>query len=160
MFGFLRSGAWATILVVLGLVCLGVRSADLYAQTGPDAGVSAEELQMLAAEAARDTEASPDSAVNEGEKASINLKELLIKGGLLMIPIAVMSLVVVTVTLERAFVLRTSRIYPRAIRREVKSTIDDTATGTPQSFYEIAKKYPSAQVVLTILAAWIAFLIC
>ncbi|MEM7473785.1 MAG: MotA/TolQ/ExbB proton channel family protein [Planctomycetota bacterium] len=148
MVDFLRERGIASLAVgfaFLGILAIGSLA---WAQSDdepqdPNAGISAEELQVLAAEAAANDADIASGDSNGEEKGSINLKELLIQGGVLMIPIALMSLLVVTVTIERAYGLRSSRVYPRAVRREVKSTVDDTASGTPQGFYEVAKNHPS-----------------
>lgn len=51
----------------------------------------------------------------------IDLYSLLISGGFLMIPIGVVSLVVVTFTVDRMIGLRTGRLYPRKLRRSLRS---------------------------------------
>ncbi len=110
----------------------------------PQSGISNEELQGLAEEAARNRAANTPEEETEGQPASINLSDLLIRGGALMVPIALMSLLVVTVTIERGIGLRIAKIYPGSIRREVLAGVDDTAAGTPQSFFEVAQANPSA----------------
>ncbi|XZE36674.1 MotA/TolQ/ExbB proton channel family protein [Pirellulaceae bacterium SH501] len=51
----------------------------------------------------------------------IDLLSLLISGGFLMIPIGVVSLVVVTFTVDRLIGLRQGRLYPRKLRRSLRA---------------------------------------
>lgn len=111
----------------------------------PAAGLSQESLQRLAAEAANQADArplSPDPA--SVQRGSINFLNLLIEGGVLMIPIAVMSLLVVAVSIERAFAIRRARVFPRAVRRGVQQARTDVDSMPPPKLYEVARQNPSA----------------
>ncbi|MEL6497811.1 MAG: MotA/TolQ/ExbB proton channel family protein [Planctomycetota bacterium] len=53
---------------------------------------------------------------------------LAVKGGVMMIPIAICSLVVVTVVLERLSLLRVRRVVPPLFERELQSALDTRGT--------------------------------
>ena len=108
----------------------------------PAQGISQQDLQQLAAEAAANDVAAPDP--ESLDRGSIQFFQLLRDGGVLMIPIAIMSLIVLAVAFERFFALRRARLYPRHVRREVHRSISDTSAVTPQALYEVSQKYPSA----------------
>ncbi|MFK7735332.1 MAG: MotA/TolQ/ExbB proton channel family protein [Pirellulaceae bacterium] len=132
----------------LGLlaIALVLVSACQFAQAqngDPDFGISQAELQRMAAEQPASTEPAPPDA-DRVKKGSINFFRLLLDGGVVMLPIALMSLLVVAVSFERFYGLRNARIYPRGLRREVRSAIDDTGTVTPQGLFEQSQRAPSA----------------
>ncbi len=63
-------------------------------------------------EASDEAEAGPQSTVQPATRAEINLYDLLTRGGVLMYPIGLMSIVVVVFAVERAIALRRSRVLP------------------------------------------------
>ena len=135
------------ILVLLAPACLTSSAwaqEEFPAGIDPDSGMSQQELQQLAAQAVGDGTANvamPDA--QSLTRGSINFLNLLIEGGVLMIPIAVMSLLVVAVSIERAFALRKSRVFPKAIRRAVRFTQESSESVTPQELFDVAMRHPS-----------------
>lgn len=135
-----------TMLIAVALCALmfGVQQLA-YAQQGSDPmqGISQEELQRLAAEAARGSDAVAAPDAESLSRGSVPFLQLLLDGGILMIPIAIMSLVVLAVAFERFFALRRAKLYPRNIRKEVHRAIEDTDAVTPQSLFDVSQRYPS-----------------
>jgi biopolymer transport protein ExbB len=86
-------------------------------------------------------------------QSGINFLSLLMSGGWMMIPIAFMSVLVVTVTLERAFALRQGSIVPSRLIRGLQdlSAVDDRLD--PVAAYKLCQRYPSAaaSVIKTML---------
>lgn len=61
----------------------------------------------------------------QGDGAEINsVLELMRKGGVMMIPIGICSLIVVAVAVERAAVLRSGRVVPKNFRKELDRAMD------------------------------------
>ena len=60
---------------------------------------------------------APTEGVPQAAPKGINFLTLLTKGGWFMIPLAILSVVVVTISLERFLALRRERIFPPAIDR-------------------------------------------
>lgn len=109
--------------------------------SNPDSGVNQSELQRLAAEAAanRAAPAAPTPANLQG--STLNILELLRQGGGIMVVIGVISLLVVAVAFERLFALRRSKLFPRALRREVRRTCEESGPFHPQALFESAERY-------------------
>lgn len=138
----------ALAFLVLWVGCLATSGSvlgqsDATAPGAPEAGFSQEELQRLNAPSsdapAADTVAEPASFQN-----SLNFLALLIEGGPLMIPIAMMSLLVVAVAMERFVALRRSRLLPRALRREIRRAGDQPPRATMTVLYAACTRYRSA----------------
>ncbi|MEZ6135142.1 MAG: MotA/TolQ/ExbB proton channel family protein [Pirellulaceae bacterium] len=107
----------------------------------PEAGISQAELQELAAQAAQD-QATPTNA-NSNQRGSLNFLKLLIDGGTLMIPIAVMSLMVVAFALERMLALRRGNLFPAGLRREIRKASESSDSISPQGLFQHSENYPS-----------------
>jgi biopolymer transport protein ExbB len=55
-----------------------------------------------------------------------------------------MSLLVVAIGVERWYALRTSRIFPRRLRREIRRTAEDEFSVSPAELYRSAELFPSS----------------
>jgi len=76
--------------------------------------------------------------------AKFNLLDLLLKGGVLMIPIFLMSVVVVCLVIERFLNLRERKILPRALVDEL-GVLASSANGfDPKQAYRICQEFPSS----------------
>lgn len=75
--------------------------------------------------------------------SSVPILELLMKGGWLMVPILLMSLVVAAVAVERVLGLRRGRVAPRALLRRLRqlAALDDFE---PQTALAACARYPSS----------------
>lgn len=74
----------------------------------------------------------------------MNFLQLLIDGGALMIPIGLMSLLVLAIGVERWIALRSSKIFPRRLRREIRRAADDELQVSPAELYRTAELFPSS----------------
>lgn len=87
--------------------------------------------------------AAPSPVVKPPDK-SINIFSLFMAGGIFMIPITAMSVLAVTMTIERSLGLRKQRVLPD----ELVAALGQLATGTgnfdPRKAYRICQQYPSA----------------
>ncbi len=94
-----------------------------------------------------------EAEVQAAESPGIDLLSLVASGGKFMIPILLMSLLVVTLAVERLLVLRKNRIVPRKLRRELEELSDPTHQFNPASAYQACQEYPSpaARVVSAML---------
>ena len=104
--------------------------------------ISESELQSL-------TTATSSAAVGEGPMkrsglGGMSFLRLLVDGGALMIPIGLMSLLVVAVAIERWYVLRRNRLFPRRLRRDIRRSIEDEAEMSPGELYRAGEHFPSA----------------
>ncbi|PQO26288.1 MotA/TolQ/ExbB proton channel family protein [Blastopirellula marina] len=91
--------------------------------------------------------ANPSGALLEeklGDDDQLHLVALILKGGQMMIPIGLMSILVVTLAFERAIALRRGRIMPPALVEGLEDLQDSPAGFQPREAYRLCKKYPSA----------------
>lgn len=80
----------------------------------------------------------------DGDRPSgINLLSLFVRGGNFMIPIAVMSLLVVALAIERTLALRRRKILPRPLWNQLKRTSREVDTFSPTAAAALCDEYPS-----------------
>ena len=127
--------------VLLGLGLLFLCGSSVWAQESQDSKppVTQQELETLIAS----KEATTNTAATKPGLGGLNFLKLLVDGGALMIPIGVMSLLVVAIGVERSFALRSSRIFPRRLRRELRRASDDEITMSPAELFRTAELFPS-----------------
>jgi biopolymer transport protein ExbB len=75
---------------------------------------------------------------------SINIFKLLVQGGFFMIPILVMSIMVVTVVIERFIGLRKSKVLPSGLVAGLGKLGGPQGGFDPRSAYKLCQQYPSA----------------
>lgn len=78
------------------------------------------------------------------EIESINILDLLVQGGFFMIPILLMSLLVVTFTIERMLGLRRSRVLPDELVAGLGQLGGPQGGFDPRKAYKLCQHYPSA----------------
>ena len=93
-----------------------------------------------------DPTADPDlETVGEApELEGINVFRLLVQGGYFMLPIVLMSLVVVTFSIERFFGLRKSRVLPDDMVAALGQLGGPQGGFDPRQAYRICQQFPSA----------------
>jgi len=75
---------------------------------------------------------------------SINIFELAIAGGIFMIPIAGMSILAVTMTIERLLALRTQRVLPDRLVAGLGELSAGAGSFDPRKAYRLCQQFPSA----------------
>jgi len=129
---------------------------DEGATTGPAPMSDAEALAeaALATPEPEEDEAAedPDSAAAAGS-AKIDLWELAQRGGVLMIPISLVSLIVVTFGLERMIALRRRKVLPPVLFDGLTRLAGQKGGLDPRRAYALCKKHPStaSRVILDML---------
>lgn len=133
-------------------------AGDSAIEVAVDSAVAVDPVAMAEeALAEEDTSADVDGAGSEsagsGEPTRINLLDLLRKGGYLMAPIGLMSLIVVTFGGERFLGLRRRRVTPPALIRQLGELADRKGGLDPREAYRLCQRYPStaAKVIGTML---------
>jgi biopolymer transport protein ExbB len=150
----MRDAKWPKWIRCFGL--LGVMVLLSAATVAQENAPADDEKQVVNEAAINDlTKAEPaaEKPANSVMQSGINFLSLLVSGGWMMIPIGLMSVLVVTVTLERAFALRHGRIVPRRLVRGLQElgTVSDKLD--PIAAYKLCQRYPSAaaSVIKTML---------
>jgi biopolymer transport protein ExbB len=86
----------------------------------------------------------PAASAPAAKSKSINIFALAVAGGIFMIPIAGMSILAVTMAIERSLALRTQRVLPD----ELVSGLGELSTAAgkfdPRQAYRLCQQYPSA----------------
>lgn len=136
------------LVVSLWLVGSLAAVAQEAGQTDPSAALREAEAKAEAALAAEGADAE-STETNDPEalvvpEAEINLLELLWRGGYLMLPIAAMSLLVVTFGVERALGLRRHKVLPPELVSELGALAGRKGGLDPRAAYRLCQQYPSA----------------
>jgi biopolymer transport protein ExbB len=109
--------------------------------------------RALSEQTAGEAAAGQEGASADEPELTLPVLDLLWKGGWLMIPIALMSLIVVAVGLERLIALRRGRIFPRRLKYELEGY---AARGNfdPRHANQLCQRYPStaANIMRAMLA--------
>ena len=136
-----RVAAGLALFVLLG-------SPVARAQDGPQPIDAAEIRAMMNEEPAEAAETAADV-----EPSGIDLLTLMARGGSFMIPIGLMSLLVVTLAVERMVSLRRRRLMPPTLVREIEDLCEPIDRFNPTAAYHACLDYPStaARVVSSML---------
>jgi biopolymer transport protein ExbB len=89
--------------------------------------------------------AAPAAAGDATEKGkSINIFALAVAGGIFMIPIAGMSVLAVTMTIERLLALRKQRVLPDGLVDGLGEMSSPSGSFDPRKAYRLCQQFPSA----------------
>ncbi|MCA9148971.1 MAG: MotA/TolQ/ExbB proton channel family protein [Planctomycetales bacterium] len=139
-------GAMLCVLLVSWFVLPTLTtSGRLSAQTPADAG-----LETLAADAEFGAPADDNPASAEAEDAApaLDLFSLMLKGGWLMIPIALMSLAVGAIIVERLIALRRKRVLPADLVEGLSDLGGVPGVMDPRRAYRLCQENPSAAAMV------------
>jgi biopolymer transport protein ExbB len=99
---------------------------------------------VMNSEASESTDNDPSTAVTVNEEEGINFFTLILRGGWFMVPIGLMSLLVVTIAIERTIALRRGRVLPGILVKELGRLGGTQGTFDPREAYRVCQRYPSA----------------
>jgi biopolymer transport protein ExbB len=88
--------------------------------------------------------AAQNAAESPLRSESINIFELALAGGIFMIPIAGMSVLAVTMTIERFFALRRQRVLPPGFVSALGELAVASGSFDPRKAYRLCQQFPSA----------------
>ena len=128
--------AWIVglLLTVAGRLPLAVAAQE----AGPQGAEADGFVDPDAAGAAAESEPPPSASDD------LNLLSLLFQGGAFMIPLVALSIVVVTITVERAVAIRRPNILPPQMVRDLGELGRGSGGFDPRSAYRICQQFPSA----------------
>jgi len=86
----------------------------------------------------------PSAPTGVDAARQINLLELLVRGGVLMIPIGLMSLLVVAIGIERWLALRRRKVLPPRLIRQLGDLAGEEGGFDPRKAYRACQQFPSA----------------
>ena len=138
-----RSGAACVVIgCFVASVFFGAFTAPTFAQTG--------ESQLNVGEGPDQIEAAPDagfSLANDPDsetQAKFSLLGLLLKGGVLMVPIVLMSVLVIALVIERLLSLRERKVLPKQLVHELGTLAASSGGFEPKEAYRICQAFPSS----------------
>ncbi len=143
-----RSYRLLGLAVLLGVVAVMFRPAAWAQEEGEDAaGPSAAVTEPADSDVAGQDQEVPtpgEQGPLQEKIEGINILSLLVKGGMFMVPIFLMSLLVVTFVIERFIALRRDRVLPSDLVSELGQLAGSQGSFDPRQAYRICQKYPSA----------------
>jgi biopolymer transport protein ExbB len=86
---------------------------------------------------------APAPSPDAGKPSGIDLLSLITRGGAFMIPIGVMSLLVVTLAVERFLSLRRKRVMPKRLIAELEELAEPIDRFNPSAALAVCREYPS-----------------
>lgn len=96
------------------------------------------------AEARRVEETAGEPQTGTPEAPSFNFLETTLKGGPLMVPIGLLSLLALAFTVERALALRRSRVMPPELIGGLGKLASQSGGLEPRAAYRLCQRFPSA----------------
>ncbi|WP_286177928.1 MotA/TolQ/ExbB proton channel family protein [Rhodopirellula sp. JC639] len=130
------------VCLVVGLcaawLCGATGSTRTFAQD--DAGLSVDASEIQSVMNAQPTDEQPQAVA---EPTGIDMLSLIMRGGRFMIPIGLMSLLVVTLAVERMLSLRRGKVMPRRLVRELRRLADPVESFDPPTAYQACLQHPS-----------------
>ncbi|MCH2126401.1 MAG: MotA/TolQ/ExbB proton channel family protein [Pirellulaceae bacterium] len=85
-----------------------------------------------------------EPAVEKRRREGVNLLSLMLRGGFLMLPILLLSVLVVIIAIERFIGLRRQKILPVELVEELGRLGGPAGAFDPRNAYQICQQYPSA----------------
>ena len=86
----------------------------------------------------------PDNENNSNVRPGLNFLSLMMRGGWFMIPLALLSVLVIALAIERSLALRQERMLPRRLVDELGHIAADENGFNPRRAYKACQTYPSA----------------
>jgi biopolymer transport protein ExbB len=136
------------VLMALASIWLTAPGSSLRAQepAASDSPATADSNPLPAepAGSSPDAESAPADLVRVNEEEGINFFALLLTGGWFMVPIGLLSVLVVTITIERLLGLRQARVLPAALVQQLGQLAANHGSFDPREAYRACQQYPSA----------------
>ena len=126
-----RTRFWAASVIVLSLLFLPTLLHGQPEPAGPQAGT----------EHSIPAELAPVEPVDTGD---LSIWQLLVSGGMFMIPIVMLSLVSAIFIIERAIALRRERVLPDELVSGLGELFDSEEPLDPRKAYQYCQRFPSA----------------
>lgn len=130
----------ASLAVVMfaAWLCGMPEQPHVFGQDVAEPGINAADIQAVM-NADEESEQPPPVA----DPSGIDMLTLILSGGRFMIPIGLMSLLVVTLVIERLLSLRTGKVLPRRLVRELRVLADPVEAFDPPKAYQACLENPS-----------------
>jgi biopolymer transport protein ExbB len=111
---------------------------------GQDRGTKTDDVGPSSEPAPLDEQPAATAPSPPAKSKSINILALAMAGGVFMIPIAAMSILAVTMAIERSLALRTQRVLPDGLVAGLGELSAGTGNFEPRKAYRLCQQFPSA----------------
>lgn len=151
----LRTNAWTLILafaLVLSILGNPMRSGNPV-QAQDESGRTAETVNASDIESVMNEAPDEGQQVGSDQPSGIDLLSLITRGGWFMLPIGLMSMLVVTLTVERSLSLRTKKVIPSGLVEQLGDLMVSEDRFPPSTAMEICHEHrsPAARVIQAML---------
>jgi biopolymer transport protein ExbB len=133
-------GAWCVVTIALwiGTIFVPGLPARAFAAPQDEVPVDADMVRSLI-----EAEPAPTDQPPVAKPSGIDLLSLISKGGSFMIPIGLMSMLVVTLSVERFLSLRRKRVIPKKLIDQLENLADPIDRFNPALALNACREYPS-----------------
>lgn len=149
-----RTNLW-TLFLSLALVLSLTGNPFAWTSTaqGQDENASSEIIDASDIEDVMNEAPSEGQQLGSDQPSGIDLLSLIARGGWFMLPIGLMSMLVVTLTVERSLRLRTAKVIPPELVDQLGDLISSQDHFPPSTAYEICQEHrsPAGRVVSAML---------
>ena len=122
---------------LLAFLLVAISHSAAIAQEDTDERIDAADIQAVM------TDEPPEDAAPVDQPSGIDMLTLIASGGRFMIPIGIMSVLVITLAAERMLSLRTGKVMPRRLVRELQQMSEPSENFHPGNAYEACLEHPS-----------------
>lgn len=134
-----RRSCMAIIIAFCTMQCmLAVMPVNLHAVPQDEVPIDADALRSLI-----EAEPAPANPPPTSKPSGIDLLSLITKGGSFMIPIGLMSMLVVTLVVERVLTLRRKRVIPTKLIEKLENLADPIDRFNPSMALNACREHPS-----------------
>ncbi|MEM0924656.1 MAG: MotA/TolQ/ExbB proton channel family protein [Planctomycetota bacterium] len=127
------------MVLIATLACLPGRPSPAQGQTPTDAS----QIDPAAIQSIMNAGEDAEQAIPPDEPSGIDMLSLVMSGGRFMMPIGLMSVLVVTLAVERSLSLRRGKILPRPLVRELRRLAEPIEHFDPEEAYRACLQNPS-----------------
>lgn len=137
---------------ILAIVALFVLALGVIPEARSQDGLPSIDTQVDTSTPTSGTQSTASDS-NQKESEGLNFLMLLFRGGWFMIPLALLSILVVSLAIERAIALRQEKMLPRKLVSQLGHLAADEGGFDPRQAYQVCQQNPSvaARVVQAML---------
>ena len=140
----IATSSWVRLGLYFGAAMVAITLLTSLPARREAAAQTADAPPGAAPQGAADTAPPPVKAPSPKKSAEIDILQLALAGGIFMIPICGMSILAVTMAVERFIGLRQSRVLPPGLIAGLGQLGGSQATFDPRKAYRLCQQYPSA----------------
>lgn len=135
-------------LLAMSIVTVAVVGGTTLAAAEPNSIVSRSSAQTLPTNwipgLLAQADEQPAASTGDSGRRGINFLSLLTQGGWFMIPLMLLSVMVLTIGIERFLALRREKVFPAELIEQLSSLSQSQGGLDPRRAYQVCQQYPSS----------------